>query len=158
MAIRQKPGEPSFWEAMDSCFISICKFSSFKNPFVMITSLSDLYFRFRRFIFLVQFFGITLVQFLGTAFLTEWVIRVQHFVKSFFRGKADILLLHSLSWRFSTQSKSICAVFAQLHQLVNYLFIGVPVQFWKFFERNTSPVNVFQASPETFSFWNFYLL
>ena len=30
------------------CFISICKFGSFKNPFVMITSLSELYFGIRR--------------------------------------------------------------------------------------------------------------
>ena len=36
------------------CFISIYKFDSFKNPFVTITSLSELYFRFRRFILLVQ--------------------------------------------------------------------------------------------------------
>ena len=36
------------------CFISICKFGSFKNPFALITSLSKLYFRFRRFILLVQ--------------------------------------------------------------------------------------------------------
>ena len=32
------------------CFISICKFGSFKNPFAMITSLSELYFRLKRFI------------------------------------------------------------------------------------------------------------
>ena len=36
------------------CFISICKFSNFKNPFAMITSLSKLYFRFRRFVLLLQ--------------------------------------------------------------------------------------------------------
>ena len=36
------------------CFISVCKFGSFKNPFAMITSLSELYFRIRRFILLVQ--------------------------------------------------------------------------------------------------------
>ena len=36
------------------CFISICKFRSFKNPFATITSLSELDFRFRRFILLVQ--------------------------------------------------------------------------------------------------------
>ena len=36
------------------CFISIFKFGSFKNSFAMITSLSELYFRFRRFILLVQ--------------------------------------------------------------------------------------------------------
>ena len=36
------------------CFISICKFGSFKNPFATITSLSELYFRFRGFILLVQ--------------------------------------------------------------------------------------------------------
>ena len=29
------------------CFISLCKFGSFKNPFVTITSLSELYFRIR---------------------------------------------------------------------------------------------------------------
>ena len=36
------------------CFTSICKFGSFKNPFATITSLSELYFRIRRFILLVQ--------------------------------------------------------------------------------------------------------
>ena len=36
------------------CFISKCKFGSFKNPFATITSLSELYFRFRRFILFVQ--------------------------------------------------------------------------------------------------------
>ena len=36
------------------CFISICKFGSFKDPLAMITSLSELYFRFKRFILLVQ--------------------------------------------------------------------------------------------------------
>ena len=54
LAFRQKSQEPSFWEVMDFCFSSICKFGSFKNPFGMITSLSELYFRFRRFILLVQ--------------------------------------------------------------------------------------------------------
>ena len=39
---------------MDPCFISICKFGSFKSPFATITSLSELYFRFRRFILLLQ--------------------------------------------------------------------------------------------------------
>ena len=36
------------------CFSSVCKFGSFKNPFATITSLSELWFRFRRFILLVQ--------------------------------------------------------------------------------------------------------
>ena len=36
------------------CFSSIYKFGSFKNPFAMITSLSELYFRLRRFILFVQ--------------------------------------------------------------------------------------------------------
>ena len=49
LAIHQKSREPSFWEVIDSCFISICKFGSFKNPFAMITSLSKLYLRIRRF-------------------------------------------------------------------------------------------------------------
>ena len=35
-------------------FISICMFGSFKNPFATIYGLSELYFRFRRFILLVQ--------------------------------------------------------------------------------------------------------
>ena len=43
LAIRQKSRD-----------ISICKFGSFKNPFSTITSLSEFYFRFRRFILLVQ--------------------------------------------------------------------------------------------------------
>ena len=36
------------------CFSSICKFGSFKNPLATITILSEFYFRFRRFILLVQ--------------------------------------------------------------------------------------------------------
>ena len=36
------------------CFIRICKFGSFENPFAVITSLSELYFRFRWFILSVQ--------------------------------------------------------------------------------------------------------
>ena len=36
------------------CFISKCKFGSFKNTFGTITSLPELYFGFRRFILLVQ--------------------------------------------------------------------------------------------------------
>ena len=47
LAIHQKSWEPSFWEVMDSCFISICNFGSFKNPFATISSLSELYFRSR---------------------------------------------------------------------------------------------------------------
>ena len=44
LAIRQKSQEPSFWEAIDFfCFISICKFGSFKTPFSGITSLPELY-------------------------------------------------------------------------------------------------------------------
>ena len=35
-------------------FISICKLNSFKNPFATITSLSELYFRIKRFFLLVQ--------------------------------------------------------------------------------------------------------
>ena len=36
------------------CFTSICKFGSLKNPFAMITRLSELSLRFKRFILLVQ--------------------------------------------------------------------------------------------------------
>ena len=36
------------------CCITICKFGSFKNPFSTITSLSEVYFRIRRLILLVQ--------------------------------------------------------------------------------------------------------
>ena len=36
------------------CFINICKFGSFKNVFATVTSLSELYVRFRRIILLVQ--------------------------------------------------------------------------------------------------------
>ena len=50
LAIRQKflGGNGLF------CFISICKFGSFKNPFAAINSLSEIYFRSIRFIILVQ--------------------------------------------------------------------------------------------------------
>ena len=54
LAIRQIPKEPSFWETKGSCFINICKFDSFKNPFVKTTRLSELYFRFRIFILFIQ--------------------------------------------------------------------------------------------------------
>ena len=36
------------------CFISLCKLGSFKNPFAINTSLSELHFRFRRFTLWVQ--------------------------------------------------------------------------------------------------------
>ena len=36
------------------CFSSICTFGSIKNSFATITSLSDTFFRFRRFVLLVQ--------------------------------------------------------------------------------------------------------
>ena len=35
------------------CFIRICKLRTFTNPFAMITSLAELYFRFRKFILLL---------------------------------------------------------------------------------------------------------
>ena len=54
LAFLQTSPEPSFWEVMHSFFISICKFGSLKKPFVIITSLSELYFRFRRLVLLVQ--------------------------------------------------------------------------------------------------------
>ena len=54
LAIRQKSREPRFWEVMDSCFISICKFGSVMNLFAKITSLSELYLKIRRFFSLVQ--------------------------------------------------------------------------------------------------------
>ena len=43
LAICQKSQESSFWEVIDSCFVSICKFGHLKNPFATITSLSELY-------------------------------------------------------------------------------------------------------------------
>ena len=54
LAICQKSWEPSFWEAMNSCFISICKFGNLKNSFAMITIQSELYFQFRRSTLLIQ--------------------------------------------------------------------------------------------------------
>ena len=53
LAIHQKSRESSFWEVIDSCFISICKFGSFKNPSATITSLSELCFSIR-FILLIE--------------------------------------------------------------------------------------------------------
>ena len=54
LAIRQKSKSQVSGSDELFCFISICKFGSFKNPFATITSLSELYFRFRRFILLFQ--------------------------------------------------------------------------------------------------------
>ena len=54
LAICQKSWEPSFWEVIDFCFISIHKVGNFKIAFAMITSLSELCLSFRRFILLVQ--------------------------------------------------------------------------------------------------------
>ena len=55
LAIRQKSQEPSFWEVMDS-FVLLAYASLVASSLVaaMITSLSELYFRFRRFILLEQ--------------------------------------------------------------------------------------------------------
>ena len=54
LAICQKSREPRYWGLMDSCFISILNFGSFKNPFTKITSLSELSFKIKKFILLVQ--------------------------------------------------------------------------------------------------------
>ena len=55
LAICQKSQDPSYWELIDFfCFISICKFGSFKTPFTTITSLPELYFSLKRLILLVQ--------------------------------------------------------------------------------------------------------
>ena len=42
--------QSSFWEVINSCFIRMCKFASFKNPFSMIIDLFEFYFRIKRFI------------------------------------------------------------------------------------------------------------
>ena len=54
LAIRQKSKSQVSGSDELFCFISICKFGSFKNPLATIASLSELYFRFRRFILLVK--------------------------------------------------------------------------------------------------------
>ena len=51
LAIRQRSREPSFWEVMDSfVLVAYENLENFKNPFATIINLSELYFRFRRFI------------------------------------------------------------------------------------------------------------
>ena len=50
LAIHQVPRAKFLGSKRLFCFISICKFGNFKNPFAKITSLSELYLRFRRFI------------------------------------------------------------------------------------------------------------
>ena len=54
LAICQKFRQQSFWKVMDFRFINICKFNSFENLFATITSLPELYFRFRN---LFEIFG-----------------------------------------------------------------------------------------------------
>ena len=46
LAICEK-SRAKFLESDGLCFISICKFGSFKNAFAMIISLSEIYFRFK---------------------------------------------------------------------------------------------------------------
>ena len=45
------------------CLISMCIIGSFKDPFAEITSLSELYFRFKRFILLVEMKTVTSVKY-----------------------------------------------------------------------------------------------
>ena len=58
LAICQMSWQPNFWELklilIEPFFHDFCRFSSFKNPFTMITSLPYFCFRFRRFVLLVQ--------------------------------------------------------------------------------------------------------
>ena len=58
LAIHQKSREPSLWEVILCyfCTIFFCEMQvwQLQEPFETITSLSELYFRTRRFIFLVQ--------------------------------------------------------------------------------------------------------
>ena len=55
LAIPQKSRGPRFRGVIGLfCFISIYTFRSFKNPFATIINLSELYFRFRRFILFVK--------------------------------------------------------------------------------------------------------
>ena len=54
LAIRKKSRETIFWEVWDFCFTSLSKFGSFKNPSAMITNMSELHSRYRRFILLAQ--------------------------------------------------------------------------------------------------------
>ena len=64
LAFHQRSREPSFFESdWLFCFNSICKFGSFANPFAMITSQSELYFRYRRFILLVQMKKVITINF-----------------------------------------------------------------------------------------------
>ena len=72
----------SFREVIDAFFfINICKCGSFKNPLAMITSMSELYFRFRRFLLLVQM---------------QKVISMQGFIQAtLMSGRQAVLNLHS---------------------------------------------------------------
>ena len=54
LAIRQKSREPSFWKVMDYfVLVAYASLAASRTLFATITSLSELYFRFRRFILLV---------------------------------------------------------------------------------------------------------
>ena len=55
LAICQKSQEPSFWEVIDSfVLLPYASLAASRTRFAMITNVSELYFRFRRFILLVQ--------------------------------------------------------------------------------------------------------
>ena len=110
LAICQKSREPTFWEVMDSCFISICKFGSFKNPFVMITSQSELYLRIRRFILLVQMKEVISMSY-GSSSKSSWKqwrwVRLDLIFSNlnphtkFASSNRSIKLKDSLSWNIS---------------------------------------------------------
>ena len=55
LAIRQKSREPSFWEVMDSfVLVAYASLAVSRTLLQRLLALSELYFRFRRFILLVQ--------------------------------------------------------------------------------------------------------
>ena len=61
------------------CFLSICIFGSFMNPYAMITSPSEL-FRFRRFILLVLTKKVIFMGVISMSFFmdSQWKLRQQH--------------------------------------------------------------------------------
>ena len=76
LTICQKSQNPSFWKGWTLFIISMCKGGSFKNPFTTNINLSKLYFRFRRFILLVQMKKVISVSLCGSTSICKprrWV-------------------------------------------------------------------------------------
>ena len=145
LAIRQKTWGPSFWEVINSCFITICKIGIFKNPFVTITILFELFFRFKRFILLVQMKKIISMNYRSsTSSWKQWrwlrldlIFSISNIhinsnltpITRFTSSSRSTNLKNVFPWNISQLITKTIPV--RLRIVVNYNEMGHPVWIWK---------------------------